>query len=354
MPEIAEVVRCACASVPKRSRRRLHSLGMLPKSRIAASLVLGLAAALIAAGLFLPRALHTDSRIALDTGPVTWTLRDDTAQSRLLSSPEGRVLDAPVTKQVHFEFVDPADAETVTVKAGSTLMRESRQADQDRLITADITSYRMNRLTGLASSPATVADQMASPTRSFDIGGQWLKFEPTPANHGLEFYDSTLRRSFPLEFVEKSEIAGREVKVYHQYIEPQNVAQSYPGIFNTARLQDGSAGYLYHEVDRRIFVDVDSGLVLNIEENINDFYADTKREKPELVLVGEFRMSEENQQALAAAAEHTRGGQGIRIAGWVLLGCGEALALLALIGVFIGGRRARRERAGREEVSTGA
>lgn len=318
---------------------------MLPKSRIAAALMLGLAAALIAAGLFLPRALHTDGRIALDTGGVTWTLRDEAAESRVLGSPDGAVVRAPIVQQRHFEFVEPADGTSVTLKVGSSLMRESMQSEQERLIRADITSYRMARLTGLAESPATVADQLASPTRSFVIEGQWMKCEPHPAKHGLQFYDSTLRRAYPMEFVGTGKIAGREVYTYHQRIDPTNVAQSYAGVFNTAMLADGTTGYLYHEVDRDIAVDKESGLILNIEERVNDFYADREMAKPELVLVAHFTMSEETQQALAEAASHTHGGTAVRVTGWVLLGLGELLAALALIGVFVGGRRARALRA---------
>ena len=154
--------------------------GMLSTSRILSVLLLGLGVALLVAGLVVPRFIHADGRMPLDPAATTWTLRDDGAQTRLMTDPDGRVLEAPVTRQLHLEVQNPADGDEATVRIGDTFLRESRQEELDRLISAQVWSYRLDRLDGSATSPATLTDQIGSPGLQVDVEGVWLKF-PTDA-----------------------------------------------------------------------------------------------------------------------------------------------------------------------------
>lgn len=311
---------------------------MLPKSRILSSLLLGLGVALLVAGLVAPRFFHADGRLPLDLEATTWTLQDPEAQSRLNTDPDGRVLDVPVTRQLHLEVQNPADEDEATVRIGETLMRESRQEDLDRLITASVWNYRMDRLTGEATTPATLTDQLASPTAEVDIDGYWLKFPTHAEQTTYDVFDSLLREARPAVFEEELDMGGRIVYRYRQEIEPTNVAQLYAGLGNTTIFaeEDGSTtqGYLFHSATRDIFVDQVSGMVVEIRESVDDYYGTADGERREQVLAFEGEMPEEQVNALleqAATISDVTVSQTVR---WVIVGIGAVLSLIGLAGVF--------------------
>lgn len=316
---------------------------MLPKSRIFSSLLLGLGVALLVAGLVAPRFFHADGRLPLDLEATTWTLEDPEAQSRL--NIDGRVLDVPITRQLHLEVQDPADEDETTVRIGESTMRESRQDELDRLISAAVWNYRIDRVTGEATSPATLTDQLAAPTAEVDVDGLWLKFPANAEQTTYDVFDPLLRESRPAVFAEELEMDGRTVYRYRQEIEPTNVAQLYAGLGNTMVLaeEDGSTtqGYLFHSATRDIFVDQASGMVVEIRASVDDYYGTADGERREQVLAFDGEMPQEQIDALldqAASISDVTVSQTIR---WVIVGIGAVLALIGLAGAFgaFGGRR---------------
>ncbi|AKK07840.1 putative DUF3068 family protein [Corynebacterium testudinoris] len=333
------------ASISTRPTRRVlaarglpgNLAGMLAKSRLVSVLLFGLGVALVVAGLIAPRFIHLDARMSLDSGSSTWTLTDESAQSRLVGDPEGRVVDAPVSRQLHMDIQNPSDNEKASLRVGETLMRDSQQGDLDRLISAEVWTLSVDRLTGAVEGPAVLSDQLASPVSEVTIDGYWLKFPSQAKETTYEVFDPTLRATRPAAFVEELEMDGRTVYRYRQDIEREMVAQSFASPLNTTTF-DGEGedprGYLFHSVTRDFFVDMVSGLVVEIREDVDDYYGTVDGEKREQVLLFDGRMSQAQIDShLAEASKVPDRGFAAAIR-WGVVGVGALLALAGLLGSF--------------------
>lgn len=305
-------------------------------------LLLSVGVALLVAGLVAPRFLGEDSRLPLDLEATTWTLVDGEAQTRLMTDADGRVLEVPVSRQLHMEIQNPADEETATLRVGETLMRDSRQAELDRLIAAEVWTFGVDRATGEFTTPATLTDQLASPVSEVPVDGVWLKFPAGAEQTAYEVFDPTLRQTRPAEFAEELEMDGRTVHRYRQEIRPVNVAELYAGPFNTTTFPDGERGYLFHSVTRDILVDRVSGLVVEIREDVDDYYGTADGEKREQVLLFEGRMPQGQIDAHLAEAGEVRDPAFTDTLRWVAVGVGAVLTLLGLAGAFGAFGRRRR------------
>ncbi|MCS5478443.1 DUF3068 domain-containing protein [Corynebacterium sp. YIM 101645] len=305
---------------------------MLPKSRLLSFLVLSIGVALLVAGLVAPRFLPGDSRLPLDLAATTWTLTDDEPQTRLMTDPGGRVLDAPVTRQLHVEIQNPADEETVTLRVGETLMRDSLQDELDRLISAEVWTFGLDRTTGGFTTPATLTDQLASPVSEVPVEGVWLKFPSDAQQATYAVFEPRLRQTRPAEFAEELDINGRTIHRYRQNVEPTNVAELYASPFNTTTFADGERGYLFHSVTRDFLVDRVSGLVVEIREDVDSYYGTVDGEKREQVLLFEGQMPQQQIDAHLRAAGEIRDPAVVDTIRWAVMGVGGLLILLGLVG----------------------
>lgn len=332
-------------STPSADRGRVAGklAPMLPKSRLLSFLLLSVGIALLVAGLVAPRFLHEDSRLPLDLENTTWTLTDDDARTRLMTDPGGRVLEVPVSRQLHMEIQNPAGEETATLRVGETLMRDSMQEELDRLISAEVWTFGVDRSTGEFTTPATLTDQLASPVSEVPVDGVWLKFPSGAEQTTYEVFDPHLRETRPAEFVEELDMNGRTVHRYRQEIAPVNVAELYASPFNTTTFGDGETGSLFHSVTRDILVDRVSGLVVEIREDVDAFYGTADGERREQVLLFEGRMPQEQIDAHLAEAAEIRDPAFVDGVRRVVIGVGAVLALLGLVGAF-GAYGARRRR----------
>lgn len=325
-----------CGSEPRQVSgfRASRLSGMLPKSRIVSALLVGLGIALVAAGVLAPRLLPADTRLPLDVGQQTWTLTDPQARARLMDSPDGRVVDSPVSHQLHLTLEEPSDEESASVRLGSALLRDSFQDDSDRLITAAVWNWQMDRESGEAMESAQVSDQLASPTSEVPLNGVWLKF-PGQAKKGetYQVFDETLRTAYPAHFAGEIEMQGREVYRYHQEIEPENVRQHYAHPFLETDL-DGEKGYLFHSATRDFYVDQASGLVVKMDEEISDYYALPDGKKAEEVLEFSGSMDDAQVDRLLDAASQVDPAQVTRPVSLGLLVLGVVLVLGGLLGSF--------------------
>lgn len=313
---------------------------MLPKSRLLSFLVLSIGVALLVAGLVAPRFLPGDSRLPLDLETTTWTLVDEDAQTRLMTDPGGRVLDVGVSRQLHLEIQNPADDEGATLRVGETLMRDSLQEDLDRLISAEVWTFGIDRLTGEFTTPAILTDQLASPVSEVSVDGVWLKFPADAQQATYEVFEPRLRQARPAEFVEELDLNGRAVHRYRQEVEPTNIAELYASPFNTTTFADGERGYLFHSVTRDFLVDRVSGLVVEIREDVDAYYGTLDGEKREQVLLFEGQMPQEQIDAHLRAASEIRDPAVMDTMRWVVLGVGGLLVLLGLVGASgVFGRR---------------
>ncbi|MBV7292753.1 DUF3068 domain-containing protein [Corynebacterium sp. TAE3-ERU16] len=317
---------------------------MLAKSRIFSVLILGLGAALITWGLVAPHFFHDDGRLPLSLEDTTLTVRDGNAETTLNPGP-GEIVSAAVIRQHHVELLDPADAETVTVRIGSTMMREANEDDIERLVEASVWSFVMDRTTGEAVGPATMTSQLGLPPTQVPVTGLWAKFPADPAKTTYEVFDATLRGSAPAVYRETVERGGRQLNVYRQTIEPTNLATRYADMFNTTTFETGDGGtepgYLFYSADRDWYVDVGTGLVVDIREDLESYYGTRDGERREQVLRFHGAGTEESVDRLIAQAERVPDGSGQRTVTTVLLTLGALLLLVGLVGVLSGGRLRR-------------
>lgn len=326
-----------------RGRGGIISL-MLPKSRVFSALLLGLGVALVVAGLLAPRFFHMDARLPMDLTETTFTVTDEQAQTRLMSDPDGRVLDSPVTRQMHLEIQNPSDEDAATVRVGATTARDNRQNDLNRLISAEVWHYRIDRVTGEALTPATLDEQLAAPTTEVPIDGLWVKFPSGAERTTYDVFDRTLRETRPAVFAEELEIDGHTVYRYRQDIEPTNVRQLYPGMFNetTFETEDGGQerGFLFHSVQRDFFVEPNSGMIVDIHEDINDYYGTADGEERETVLRFDGQMPKEQVSERLDQAADVPDRTTSQVIRWVIVGAGALMALIGVAGAFgLFGRR---------------
>ncbi|RNE49067.1 DUF3068 domain-containing protein [Corynebacterium alimapuense] len=312
---------------------------MLSKSRLLSLLLLGLGVALLAAGFAAPAFIHTDGRMPLDLEETTWTLVDDEAETRLITDPDGRVLNSPVSHQLHMDIQDPASDEEASLRMGSTFMRDSQQSDLDRLISAEVWSFSIDRLSGELTSSAVLTDQLASPVTEVSVDGSWLKFPAQAQQTTYEVFEPSLRETRPAEFVEELELDGQTVYRYRQEVEPTNVALLYASWDSTTTFADTAEGeddrgYLFHSATRDFFVDQASGLVVEIREDVDDYYATADGEKREQVLLFEGRMAQEQIDAHVAQAAGTTDPGLSETLRWVMFSVGAMLTLLGMAGAF--------------------
>ncbi|AWB81200.1 DUF3068 domain-containing protein [Corynebacterium yudongzhengii] len=312
---------------------------MLPKSRIISALLVGLGIALIVGGLMAPRLIDSDGRLPLDLENSTWTLTDDSAATRLLTDPNGRVLETPVTRQLHLQIGEPATADTASVRVGTTLMRDSLQEESDRLITASTWGYEMDRVTGEATTPANLTHTIGMPPEEVEVDGVWMKFPTDAEQTTYDVFDDTLRESRPATFIDSQEIDGRTIYHYRQEIEPTNVAFLYESFLNTAPVGD-QQGALYHSATTDFYVDQITGLVVDIETEIYDFYAVPGQENDEQARETflQFTGSREDAQVDATLAEidDISGSTTAELIRWSVVAVGVVITVLGLLGAFLG------------------
>lgn len=308
---------------------------MLPRSRVFSALLVGLGVALMVAGLLTPRLIHADPRIPLEPADTTLRLVDPEAKTRLLS--DGRVLTSPVTRQIHVQLQDPASADHVTENVGVSLLRDSYQEDRDRLISATVWNMNLDRASAEIKEPLTVRDQLVGPSTSAPeaLGALWLHFPLNPEKRAYEVLDDTLRAPVTAEFIGEDEVDGRQVMHYRQNIAAQNVQDHYQNFFTSTEI-DGEELFLFHSGTRDFYVDAATGVIINIEEDIHDFYGTTAAQPREDVLRFHGQLDEDAVAQRVSHAAALPKAETVKAWGWGLLALGAVLTLLALVGAFRG------------------
>ena len=304
---------------------------MLPTSRVASALLLGVGVAGLSAGLAAPAFIEAEPTLPLDLEHTTWTMTDENATTRLLQ--DGRQLQVPVTAQWHIALQEPADDEQVTLRVGSSWMRSSLQEEKDRLITAQVWSYPIDRLTGDALADAAVSHTMATPVSTVPVTGLWWKFPAGAEKTSYDVFDETLRDSAPAVFEEEMEMDGRTVYRYHQDIEPTNVAKKYNTYQTMLSGEDGTE-YLFHSAQRDFYVDKVSGMIVDLDVSIKDFYAKDDGVETQNALTFNSSISEEDTQAFLEQTKKFHHTNLIHWIRWGLLGAGALITLIALLGIF--------------------
>jgi len=309
----------------------------MQQSRIWSALLVGLGVALIVGGLVAPRFLLGDGRLPLDLGEVTWTIEDPDGMRN--GEP------APVIRQLHLEIRDPADADVASVRVGDSIRAGEAGSDFDNLVTASTWAFEMDRVTGEARGPAQAQLTMGMPPTEVDIDGVWLKFPADVRKETYDVYDTTLRGTAPAEFVGEEEIAGRTVYRFRQEIAPTNIAQRYADPLNTGT-EEGADGevirtFLYHSAERELLVDQISGLVVGIDEKVDQYYGDASGRGMKSIVLYDGTMDPAQVESLVKKLGNVTSASLSHTVTWIVIGLGSLLALVGLIGALAGARRRR-------------
>ena len=298
-----------------------------------AALVAGSGVALLVAGLLAPNVLLSNERLPLGLGQATWTIEDPDGTR------DGKP--APVTRQLHMEIMEPASDDVAAVRIGDTVRAGEAAGDFDNLLSATTWSYEMDRISGGAVGPAQAQVILGMPAAEVPVDGAWLKFpSPAPASD-VDVFDPVLRGTAPARFVDTQEIGGRTVNRYQQTIAPTNIAQRYADPRNTLTI-DGERTFLTHTAERELLVDEQTGVVVGINERVDDYYADANGRGVQNVVTYDGRMDEGQIAEFAKRVGDAQPGWTSKALWWSVAGAGALLALIGLIAALRPMRRPAR------------
>lgn len=322
---------------------------MLPASRVLSAIAIGIGLALVVGAGLAPRFVHIDARLPLDVQHTTFRLVDDATGYQ---------------RQLHWDLLEPADAESVAVRVGSTLVRRTTDSqagqtgeqaenshaddapDAIELVDADVWAFDMDRRTGEALSTAQLSHTLVTPAAHVEIDGQWLKFPVNAEKTSYDVFDETLRESHPAAFQEEVTVDGVELYRYRQVIDPVNVASKYADARNTKQEElpapaIGQQLYLHHSATRDYFVHPRTGMIVDLHETVDDYFATHTGERIEDDVAYQAQLADADVDKLITQAESFPDDDTVRLIRYIVLGIGAVITVLALIGVFGGFRRAR-------------
>lgn len=303
---------------------------MLRFSRSLAALVAGVGIALVVAGVLAPRVLLSGERLPLALGDATWTITDPDGMRAGKS--------APVTRQLHLEVMEPSGDERAAIRVGDSVRAGEAPGDFENLVSATTWSYELDRVSGEALSPAQAQVIFAMPAAQVAVNGVWLKFpSPAPASD-VDVFDPVLRGSAVARFVDTQEIGGRTVNRYQQTVAPTNIAQRYADPRNTLTV-DGERTFFTHAAERELLVDEQTGVVVGINERVDDYYADAEGNGVQNVLTYDGRMDEAQVTELVQRVGQAQPKAANPLLWWIVTGVGAVLALVGLIGSVVSARR---------------
>lgn len=303
---------------------------MLRFSRSLAALVAGVGIALVVAGVLAPRVLLSGERLPLALGDATWTITDPDGMRAGKS--------APVTRQLHLEVMEPSGDERAAIRVGDSVRAGEAPGDFENLVSATTWSYELDRVSGEALSPAQAQVIFAMPAAQVAVNGVWLKFpSPAPASD-VDVFDPVLRGTAPARFVDTQEIGGRTVNRYQQTVAPTNIAQRYADPRNTLTI-DGERTFFTHAAERELLVDEQTGVVVGINERVDDYYADAEGNGVQNVLTYDGRMDEAQVTELVQRVGQAQPKAANPLLWWIVTGVGAVLALVGLIGSVVSARR---------------
>mgnify|MGYP001759288519 FL=1 len=193
-------------------------------------------------------------------------------------------------------------------------------------------------MSGEALSPAQAQVIFAMPAAQVAVNGVWLKFpSPAPASD-VDVFDPVLRGSAVARFVDTQEIGGRTVNRYQQTVAPTNIAQRYADPRNTLTI-DGERTFFTHAAERELLVDEQTGVVVGINERVDDYYADAEGNGVQNVLTYDGRMDEAQVTELVQRVGQAQPKAANPLLWWIVTGVGAVLALVGLIGSVVSARR---------------
>ncbi|WKD56832.1 hypothetical protein CAPI_01290 [Corynebacterium capitovis DSM 44611] len=308
-------------------------------SRLFPAIMAGLGVALLSAGVLAPRLLLGDARLPLGLTETTWTISDAEG------SYNGETV--PVTHQLHMHIQEPADTDSASIRVGDTLRAGEAGQDFDNLVSASTWSFAMDRRSGQPEGTLKLQSVMTMPETEVPTEGVAMHWFKLPSNTGREEYqifDPVLRTTAPATFAGEEHIAGRTVYRFEQTVQPTNVARLYADTRNTKTLErpvdpedpEGEKtqirSFRFHSAQREFLVDQVSGLVVGINENVDDYYGDAQGAKLEQIISYSGTMSSEQTEGMVKQLKSVYSASQSRALTYGVIGVG---ALMTLIGCLL-------------------
>ncbi|MDY3128267.1 MAG: DUF3068 domain-containing protein [Corynebacterium sp.] len=312
-------------------------------SRLVSLLILGIGVALMAAGFLAPRFYHAGDRLPLDATALTYTLTDTNGAAQILSAEGSSPYEGPVTSNFHVDIQEPADATSATVRIGESTFRGEETANN--LLNANVWTLSIDRTTGEALSPAAINHTLAFPAAEIPVEGYVVKFPANAEKTTYPVMDTTLRQPRDAVFEEELSMSGRTIYRYHQEIEPVNVATIYASAFSTTTMEQAPAtttGYYYHSGNRDFFVDQQTGIIVGISADIDDYYADREGNRGPTALRLNAATTDSQQAELIELAKSVPSQKAFEMVRLGLILGGAALSLIGVLGLFLPHRKAAR------------
>ncbi|MDO4911383.1 MAG: DUF3068 domain-containing protein [Corynebacterium sp.] len=297
----------------------------------------------------------------------------------------------------NISVVEPSDKERITLKVANVLLRVDRESPND-LVDATVDTVTLTRKTGYPVSDPISTFEIAAPdlnitgnTGSFARDGVQYTFPFGMKREPIEYFDIYAQASHPLNYVEDTEVGGIDAYKMHQNVGAVNLFDVYTEVANrkggpteneelslAALKLESTAGRWYtaeelaaqgleaespvtmtryYSIDRTIWVEPETGAILDGVEHLNFFFAQNQEEAQKMAdsfFANPDGTPNVNRTALnvrnawddqTRAAQHERAEEGIkglkmlRTITWGLI----ILGLIGLGVAALGAARARKQ-----------
>lgn len=273
--------------------------------RTVACVLVGLGALLIVAAILIPTyGVSQLAKTPLDLEITTIASNKAGAPSEVLDSstltegdgPAKVDKNVPLISQRFLTVEEPSDDDIMTIQAGQTL-RDTGKTGDTGLLSATIDRVTIDRKSGdpieddpNGSIATTVDDKGNSVADPVQHTGLQYRFPIGTEKQTYPYFDTHARKSFPMEFMEETEI--NDLKVYHfrQQVPVTDLAKISTAAANRLTLPASKWGVegegditmdRYYTNTRDVWVEPKTGTIVNGSEQLHMYYA-RSGDKPEL------------------------------------------------------------------------
>lgn len=339
--------------------------------RTVACLLVGLGTLLIIAAVLLPTyALGQLAKTPLDLEITTVANNTPNAPSQVLeassltsgSGPAKVDSNVRLISQRYLTVEDPSDKNEMTIQQGETLRNIDMQGDTG-LLSAMIDRVTINRKSGMpvdedpngsiAVTTDSKGNSIADPVQH---DGLQYRFPIGTKKQTYPYFDTNVRKSSDMNFVEQTEI--NDLKVYHfqQKIPATDLVKVVSSPTNQLTLPAAKWGVpggetnitmdRYYTNTRDVWIEPETGTIIKGSEQIHLYYA-RSADKPELTALQSTLMFDDNtvNSQIAVAKQNM---DKISLYGRTLpIILGAAGVIVLLVGLFFGLRGNGSEKPGR-------
>ncbi|RVW01336.1 DUF3068 domain-containing protein [Rhodococcus xishaensis] len=327
------------------------------RSRILASVLVGLGTFLLAVAILVPAySLDRLKKTPLDLEVTTIASgTGDVLDSAALLEGRAQVdTGVPIVAQRYVIAEEPSDAEVVSLQAGQAVIRTDKQGDTG-LLTASVDRVTVDRVSAMPVEPpvGTIQTSLDMPATEVSHTGLQYKWPFDAEQKSYPYFDLNIRTSQDINFVEETEINGMRVYHYSQVIEPTDMFEAVGDPTYRLSLPAETWGVpggeepvtmtRWYQNQRDVWVDPVTGVVIKGQEMMNQYYARDKDEPEVTVLQAVLPFEEstiENQISQAKDGQD----QLALASRTVPLVAGILGAIALIVGIVVGIRGGRGEK----------